>query len=66
MSEKAESTISLRRTVYPSGCEALGKMIVYFQVETDGNVDRCLAGGSVDVSQNDDKNSLDSSFIKFN
>ena len=25
-SEKAESTISLRRTVYPSGCEALGRL----------------------------------------
>ena len=30
------------------------------------NVDRCLAGGSVDASQNDDKNSLNSSFTKFN
>ena len=42
------------------------KMIVHFLVEIEGNVDRCLSGGSVDVSQNDDKNSLDSFFTKFN
>ena len=43
-----------------------GEMIVYFLAEIDGKVDRCLVGGSVDVSQNNDKNNLDSSFTKFN